>query len=87
MDLLYVVWITLIIIGVVLGLILILKEKLTGDTTPKKKRELLGNLFFTLVMLVISILTLTNNEYSAIAPLFVVLFILGIFLSIRAKRA
>lgn len=87
MDLLYVVWITLIIIGVVLGLILIFKEKLTGDTTPKKKRELLGNLFFTLVMLVISILTLTNNEYSAIAPLFVVLFILGIFLSIRIKRA
>lgn len=87
MDLLYVVWITLIIIGIVLGLILIFKEKLTGDITPKKKRELLGNLFFTLVMLVISILTLTNNEYSAIAPLFVVLFILGIFLSIRAKRA
>lgn len=87
MDLLYVVWITLIIIGILLGLILIFKEKLTGDTTPKKKRELLGNLFFTLVMLVISILTLTNNEYSAIAPLFVVLFILGIFLSIRAKRA
>lgn len=83
---LYTIWIFLIVVGIMLGLGLLIYDRFKGINIAKKQYEIFASWYFSFVMFVLTIFTFIKGESFFISLLFLLLFLLGIYMIIRAKK-
>lgn len=82
MNLVYTVWISLTIIGIIAGLILIIKDKLIKNKTPMNIKKVRSAGFFTLFMFFLSLSALIERGFSIMFFIFFFWFSLGLLMLI-----
>ncbi|GAA0441871.1 hypothetical protein GCM10008983_18700 [Lentibacillus halophilus] len=86
MSLTYGLWIGLCCIGIIAGIYLIVKDKSSGTTKPKEKRELQASIFFTFVMFCMSVVSFFEIGISPMLFLFAFSFLMGSFMVIHSFK-
>lgn len=80
MEITYWTFIGLVFIGIVSGIVQIIKDKFIKGNTPRRKRELQSSIFFTFVMFTTSLVSIYELGFSFIFILIATFFVVGLFM-------
>lgn len=85
MDITYIVWIVLVILGIISGVFLIIKDRRNRNAT-KVKRELQASAFFSFVMLCTSVVSFLEKGISFLSFMAFVFFLGGVLMTLLNNK-